>query len=276
MTRDAGRTDDRVTMRRGGHLPAGPVLSRFAGFCVGALVMLPMAAWADSPAAVAPSAVSPATVVMPRTSWAGSVIQHLSARGLLHEQDAAAAPSVSPAGAARPAHPVTSWAHAVEEHLAARAHRAAEAGRSALAWSENGIASWYGGRWAGRATSSGTRYDPAQMTCAHPSLPLGSKVRVTSDVTGESVVVTVNDRGPHGRGRIIDLSRAAAARIGMLGSGTASVTLEKLADDAPVEVAEAPAGDDSAQAIAAANIGTDDAAATRPPRGRRHKHHGAR
>jgi rare lipoprotein A len=213
-------------------------------------------------------------------------MERLAARGLLDRtrpvQVAAAqgtapaahtASMVTPAGAATPAHPVTAWAKAVEQRLAVRAHRAAEAGRSALAWSENGIASWYGGRWSGRRTSNGDRFDPMELTCAHPTLPLGSRVRVTSDTTGASVVVTVNDRGPHGRGRIIDLSRAAAARIGMLGSGTASVTVQQVAADEPVEVAEAPEGDDNAQAIEAAD---ETAAATPRPHGRRHTHHAAR
>ena len=78
------------------------------------------------------------------------------------------------------------------------------------------------------------------MTAAHPRLPLGSRVRVTMADTGSSVVVTITDRQPdHGR-RIIDLSRGAAARIGLLGRGTGDVTLASVAADEPVEVAEAP------------------------------------
>ncbi len=127
------------------------------------------------------------------------------------------------------------------------------------------MASWYGRDHGGRRTSSGDRFDPMQLTCAHPTLPLGTRVLVTSDTTGRSVVVTVNDRGPYG-GRIVDLSRAAAARIGMLDSGTASVTLQQATQDM-VEVAQASDGDTSAQAIAVAG---DEPAVSRSPRGRRH------
>ncbi len=196
------------------------------------------------------------TVAGVGTSWAKSVQSHLAAGN----------DTVDQAGTeARTAHPVTAWAQAVEARLAARAHSVAAAGRSALAWSERGMASWYGRDHGGRRTSSGDRFDPMQLTCAHPTLPLGTRVLVTSDTTGRSVVVTVNDRGPYG-GRIVDLSRAAAARIGMLGSGTASVTLQQATSDM-VEVAQASDGDTSAQAIAVAG---DEPAVSRSPRGRRH------
>ncbi|MBE7210082.1 MAG: septal ring lytic transglycosylase RlpA family protein [Gluconacetobacter diazotrophicus] len=184
--------------------------------------------------------------------------------------------AVQPAAgdAARPAtSPATSWARSVEQRLEARAHRVADAGRSALAWSESGIASWYGGRWTGHRTSSGRRFDPMQLTCAHPTLPLGTKLLVTSENTGRSVVVTVNDRGPFG-GRIIDLSRAAAQRIGMLGSGTASVTVQQATPEI-VEVAQAADDDTSDQAIAAADSG-GDAAVSPSPRGRPHTHRASR
>ncbi len=199
---------------------------------------------------------STASTITAGTSWASSVRSHFEGQdGLAGRDDA------------RTAHPVTAWAQAVEARLAARAHSVAAAGRSALAWSERGMASWYGGDHGGRRTSSGDRFDPMQLTCAHPTLPLGTRVLVTSDATGRSVVVTVNDRGPFG-GRIVDLSRAAAARIGMLGSGTASVTLSQATPDM-VEVAQASDDDTSAQAIAAA--GADGkATVSRSPRGRRH------
>ena len=88
-----------------------------------------------------------------------------------------------------------------------------------------GLASWYGKRYQGRATASGERFDMKQLTAAHRSLPFGSKVLVTCPSTGRSVVVRVNDRGPRRRGRIIDLSRAAAERLGILNSGVAQVVL---------------------------------------------------
>ena len=92
-------------------------------------------------------------------------------------------------------------------------------------WQQTGIASWYGGkRWQGRRTTSGERYDENQLTAAHASLPLGSRVRVVVARTGRSVVVTINDR-PGTRSRVIDLSRAAAEKLGILGAGIATVTL---------------------------------------------------
>lgn len=93
-----------------------------------------------------------------------------------------------------------------------------------------GRASWYGSRHQGRRTASGERFDMRALTAAHPSLPFGSRVKVTNLGNQRSVVVRVNDRGPHSRERIIDLSRAAAERLGLLGSGVARVRLERQAD----------------------------------------------
>lgn len=92
-------------------------------------------------------------------------------------------------------------------------------------WEETGEASWYGGWHHGRRTSSGEIFDQNGMTAAHSSLPLGSRVRVTMQDTGASVVVTINDRQPPKRVRVIDLSRGAASRLGLLQSGTAMVQL---------------------------------------------------
>ena len=91
-----------------------------------------------------------------------------------------------------------------------------------------GEASFYGDSFAGKATASGETFDPAKMTAAHRTLPLGSKVRVTHSGTGDSVVVRINDRGPFHGNRVIDLSKASAKRLGMLNSGTARVKLELL------------------------------------------------
>ena len=93
-------------------------------------------------------------------------------------------------------------------------------------YSESGNASWYGPGFQGRLTASGERFDTAQLTAAHKTLPFGSLVRVTNRTNGLSVVVRINDRGPFIAGRIIDLSRAAAEKIDMLKSGTVPVTLE--------------------------------------------------
>jgi rare lipoprotein A len=109
-------------------------------------------------------------------------------------------------------------------------------------WTDQGEASWYGPRHAGRRTTSGERFDPTRLTAAHPSLPLGSFVRVTDDDTGRSIVVRINDREPAHGVRVIDLSRAAASRLGIVGRGTAMVTLAEATPEEYEEVAEAPAG----------------------------------
>ena len=91
-----------------------------------------------------------------------------------------------------------------------------------------GMASYYGAELAGRRTASGERFDPRGMTAAHRTLPFGSKVRVTNSANGRSVVVRINDRGPFTRGRLIDLSRSAAERIGLVARGHGEVQLALL------------------------------------------------
>jgi rare lipoprotein A len=88
-----------------------------------------------------------------------------------------------------------------------------------------GGASWYA---LHSRTASGEMMNPAQMTAAHRSLPFGAKVKVTNSRTGKSVIVRINDRGPFVRGRIIDLSKAAAGKIGMVRSGHAPVCIAAL------------------------------------------------
>ncbi|MFG1295971.1 MULTISPECIES: septal ring lytic transglycosylase RlpA family protein [Xanthobacter] len=85
-----------------------------------------------------------------------------------------------------------------------------------------GIASYY---WQGQRTANGERFNPGEMTAAHRSLPFGTKVRVTNLRNGKSVVVRINDRGPYVRGRIIDVSRAAASHLGFTGRGLTRVNL---------------------------------------------------
>lgn len=180
-----------------------------------------------------------------------------------------AAPVAAPVADAAPAsadapvsgdsgHPVTAWAASVRAALARRSHRLALAGQSALAWSEKGVASWYGHLRQPHRTSSGRNFDPRALTAAHPTLPMGTRILVRSEDTGRSVVVTVNDRGPFVGRRVIDLSPAAAARIGMLHAGTAHVVIgpAPAVDMAQVEVAQADAADTSDDAIAAAAPGT--------------------
>lgn len=89
-----------------------------------------------------------------------------------------------------------------------------------------GVATWYGTRYHGRQTATGEIYDMLKMTAAHPTLPLPSYARVTNRNNNRSVVVRVNDRGPFLQGRIIDLSFAAAARLGFAQQGSASVEVE--------------------------------------------------
>lgn len=93
---------------------------------------------------------------------------------------------------------------------------------------QQGIASWYGKKFHGRKTSNGEIYDMYAMTAAHKTLPLGVYVRVTSLKSGRMVTVRVNDRGPFVAGRIIDLSYAAANKLGMADAGTAQVLVEAL------------------------------------------------
>lgn len=87
-------------------------------------------------------------------------------------------------------------------------------------------ASWYGPGFHGKKTASGERFNQNAMTAAHKTLPFGTKLRVT--YKGKSTVVTINDRGPYIRGRSIDLSKAAATRIGLIAPGHAKVCMERM------------------------------------------------
>ena len=99
---------------------------------------------------------------------------------------------------------------------------------------ERGVASWYGTKFNGRATSSGELYDMCVFSAAHKTLPLPSFVRVTNLDNGRSLVVRVNDRGPFHSGRIMDLSYAAAVRLGVDRTGTARVELQAIGADGSV------------------------------------------
>ncbi|MBV7456105.1 septal ring lytic transglycosylase RlpA family protein [Acidovorax sp. sif1233] len=90
---------------------------------------------------------------------------------------------------------------------------------------EVGLASWYGAKFHKRRTASGEPFDMKALTAAHPTLPFGSRVCVRSQATGRSVVVRINDRGPHTGNRVIDLSRGAAEVLGMVGLGLKPVEL---------------------------------------------------
>lgn len=137
------------------------------------------------------------------------------------------------------------------------------------AYSEEGVASWYGPQFHGRMTASGERYDKHEMTAAHRTLPMPSIVRVTRLDTGVSVKVRINDRGPFSRSRIIDVSQAAAEKLSMIRSGTARVRVDYLSPDteaylvdmglkkpegwgeSPQTFAAVPAGDIAAHDLAA-------------------------
>ena len=93
-------------------------------------------------------------------------------------------------------------------------------------YDETGIASWYGPKFHGKLTANGEIYDMDGMTAAHKTLPLNSMVRVTNLETGKTIEVRINDRGPFIDGRIIDLSRAAAKELGLIGHGTAKVRVQ--------------------------------------------------
>ena len=107
---------------------------------------------------------------------------------------------------------------------------------------ERGMASWYGDRHHGRRTANGEAFDMNALTAAHRTLPFGTRLLVTNAQTGDSVVVTVNDRGPFHGNRVIDLSDAAAGEIGILRAGSGRV-----------ELAVLPETEDAAPDAAAAN-----------------------
>jgi peptidoglycan lytic transglycosylase len=128
-----------------------------------------------------------------------------------------------------------SWRHARARRLALAlvAMVLAGCGRAAVAPTaghpQSGVASWYGPGFHGQPTSSGAIYDQHGLTAAHQKLPLGTRARVTNLDNGKTVEVLINDRGPFAKGRVIDLSYAAAHEIGMIGPGTANVRIEVVA-----------------------------------------------
>jgi rare lipoprotein A len=96
---------------------------------------------------------------------------------------------------------------------------------------QEGTVSWYGAQFHDRQTANGERFDMGALTMAHPTLPFGTRVRVTNLGNGRSIVVRVNDRGPFVGHRIADVSRGAAAQLGMVSRGVARVRIEALAGD---------------------------------------------
>jgi rare lipoprotein A len=141
-----------------------------------------------------------------------------------------------------------------------------------VVFKEEGRASYYGDELQGHRTASGARYEPDQLTAAHPSLPLGTEVTVTDPATGRKVEVEVNDRGPYADGRDIDLSKGAAEALGIARQGVADVKIEatkaqvEQAIDTPKETPKVQRELDAARTAAAAE-GTPQPAAvplTRP------------
>lgn len=118
------------------------------------------------------------------------------------------------------------------------------------AFQETGVASWYGRQHHGKRTASGEPYDMNALTAAHRSLPLGTRVVVTNLDNGRSIEVRINDRGPYTDGRVIDLSYAAARRLGAVGAGVVRVGLKVVGDsEAPGEGSDDRRGDAAAPPV---------------------------
>lgn len=102
---------------------------------------------------------------------------------------------------------------------------------AAVPWKQRGLASWYGKRFNGRRTASGERFSASGFTAAHRTLPIPSYVRVRRVASGEEVIVRINDRGPFHSARVLDLSYAAANKLGMVALGSAEVEMELLTEE---------------------------------------------
>ena len=150
---------------------------------------------------------------------ASSLAAALSLAGSLLASSAALAQ-----GASAPAPAASTAVEATTSAASAAKSRAAPAAATGDAMS--GTAAWYGRKFNGRKTASGQRFNASALTAAHPSLPFGSRVKVTNTKNKRSVVVVINDRGPSTPGRIVDVSQAAAQRLGFTRAGTTEVTLE--------------------------------------------------
>ena len=110
--------------------------------------------------------------------------------------------------------------------LASVSHVHAERETGGAVFRQVGTASWYGPGFHGKLTASGERFNQNALTAAHRKLPLGSEVKVTNLDNGRSIVVEINDRGPYKKGRVIDLSKAAARKLGIVDDGLAKVRIE--------------------------------------------------
>lgn len=173
-------------------------------------------------AAVAFTAVT-LSVSATQAGWRDGIFNHNTVKSPSASSTAAqqrpAPPRTSPTAAAQPARPAARRTP-TRRKAAATPRRRASSGRVL-----RGLASYY---WQPQRVASGGWFNPNALTAAHKSLPFGTRVRVTNLRNGRSVVVRINDRGPYIRGRIIDLSKRAAAVIAMQGAGVVPVTVEVL------------------------------------------------
>lgn len=134
-------------------------------------------------------------------------------------------------------------------------------------YEEVGVASWYGPGFHGKATANGGKFDQHAMTAAHRTLPLPSIVEVTNLENGRKVILTVNDRGPFSKERIIDLSKAAAEKLGVIANGTAQVRVKYLPEESRRNIERAVAsGELKADAKTLATLGLREAAPTNAPK----------
>ena len=129
---------------------------------------------------------------------------------------------------------------------------------------QRGVASWYGRKFQGQKTASGEPYDMFKMTAAHKTLPIPSYVKVTNVANGKSVVVRINDRGPFHSNRIIDLSYAAASRIGLAAKGSGLVEIERVFEPPKDDVAAAPPAPAQAPPVPVAAAAPQPASGSEP------------
>jgi len=163
-------------------------------------------------------------LIAPRAACIALAIAALSGCSIARQSK----PEVEPSGLVLPPAPSVAQVEIPTDPPAADASPVNESARKP----QVGKASFYANRFHGRRTASGRPYRKDAYTAAHRTLPLGTWVRVTNTRNDHSVLVEINDRGPYARRRIIDLSRAAAGKIGMIRSGTAPVRVEVVQDEA--------------------------------------------
>ena len=176
---------------------------------------LPLPPTTDSPASPLPGAavMAPATPATPAAAPRSRIADFIDRRLRARAETPAAVAETAPAA---PATPETPEAPVDEKY-----RLTGEAAREL----ERGHASWYGGQFHGRRTASGENFNKYALTAAHKTLPFGTIVRVRSLKHGREVEVRINDRGPFAKGRVIDLSQAAAEALGLTATGVAEVSL---------------------------------------------------